>query len=128
MLVCSFLHIDKTALPLYERVGCFKDKRNPRAFPDLVVKYPDMVNDSDLANSLATIVHACANEVYKNGFWYFGVEYRYECWSGMNGNKTYNTHGSSDDCLSNYGVGDKWTIFVYRFVEGKLLVDHFTGI
>jgi len=118
MLICSILHTDKTEFPLYEPVGCFKDEKNPRALPDSVFKYPDMVNDSDLANSLAAIVHACATEVYKNGLWYFGVEYRHECWSGVSGDKTYNINGPSDNCLWNYGVGDKWTIFVYRFVEG----------
>ena len=127
MLICAILYTDKTELPPYEPVGCFIDKRT-RALPDSVFKYPDMVNDSDLANSLAAIVHACATEVYKNGFWYFGVEHKYECWSGANGSFTYDRHGPSSNCLSNYGVGDKWTIFVYRFVGGKLLVDHFKGI
>jgi len=117
MLICSILYTDKTTLPPYEPVGCFKDKRL-RALPHSVFKYPDMVNDSDLANSLAAIVHACATEVYKNGFWYFGVENKYECRSWANGSFTYDRHGPSNNCLSNYGVGDKWTIFVYRFVEG----------
>jgi len=77
-----------------------------------------MINETDLANSLAAVIHACATEVYKNGFQYFGVEYRHECWSGMSGDKTYNIHGRSDDCLWHYSVGATWTIFVYRFVGG----------
>ena len=99
----------------YEPVGCFKDDY-PRALPVLVRKYS--VNETDLANSFADIIQACATKVHENGFWYFGVEYRHECWSGVNGDKTYNIHGWSDNCLWNYSVGDEWTIFVYRFVEG----------
>ena len=82
----------------------------------LVHKYS--VNETDLANSFAAIIHSCATKVYENGFRYFGVEYRHECWSGVNADKTYNMHGLSNNCLWNYGVGDRWTIFVYRFAEG----------
>ena len=103
----------------YEPVGCFKDKRYRRVLPVLVNTFSDMVNETDLASSYAAIIHACATEVYKNGFWYFGVQYRYQCWSGLNGDRTYNQHGRSNSCLSNYGVGATWTIYVYRFVEGK---------
>ena len=100
----------------YEPVGCFRDKRNPRALPKWVKKYS--VNEEDLANSYAAIIHACATQVYKNGFWYFGVEYYRQCWSGVNASMTYNRYGRSDNCLLNYSVGAVWTIFVYRFVEG----------
>ena len=107
----------------YEPVGCFKDA-SPRALPLLVQWFT--VNETDLANSFAAIIHACATGVYDNGFWYFGVEYRMECWSGLNGDITYNRHGQSNNCLWDYGVGDEWAIFVYRFVEGYLSVDLFT--
>jgi len=98
----------------YEPMGCFKDDYL-RVLPVLVGEYS--VNETDLANSFADIIQACATEVYESGFRYFGVEYRYECWSGVNGDKTYNRHGPSDNCLWNYGVGSNWTIIVYRFVE-----------
>ena len=88
-------------------------------FPVLVTSYPSMIDEADLASSYAAIIHACATEVFKNGFWYFGVEYRHQCWSGVNGNMTYNRNGASDSCLSNYSVGATWSIFVYRFVEGN---------
>ena len=100
----------------YEPVGCFNDKRYPRALPTLIQEYS--VNETDLANSFADIIHACATEVFENGYWYFGVEYLHQCWSGVNSGMTYNRHGRSDKCLSNYSVGYEWTIFVYRFVEG----------
>ena len=119
MLIWSFLQTGETALPSYEPVGCFKDRERRRAFPKLVVKYPGMIKgNDDLANSLADIIHMCATEVYKNGFWYFGVEYQHECWSGANGNTTYSRNGPSEKCLFNHSVGTAWTIFVYRFVEG----------
>ena len=79
-----------------------------------------------MANSFAAIIRACAIKVFEYGFWYFGVEYRHECWSGVNGGMTYHRHGRSDNCLSKFGVGDRWTIFVYRFVEGQLSVDRIT--
>ena len=101
---------------VYEPVGCFNDKKDPRALPRFVKRYS--VNETDLANSLASIIQKCATEAHKKGFWYFGVEYRHECWSGVNGNMTYNIHGPTGKCLLNYGVGGAWTIFVYRFVEG----------
>ena len=100
----------------YEPVGCFKDKSYPRALPQRVKINP--VNETGMANPVTAIIHACATNVYKNGYRYFGLEYSNECWSGVNGSMTYNRHGRSDNCLWNYYVGDVWTIFVYRFVEG----------
>ena len=79
-----------------------------------------MIDKKDLANSYAAIIQECATEVFETGFWYFGVEYHHECWSGENGSVTYQMHGRSQDCLWNYSVGSTWTIFVYRFVEGQL--------
>ncbi|XP_020617105.1 netrin receptor UNC5A-like, partial [Orbicella faveolata] len=105
----------KTVLYPYEPVGCFKDKQDPRALPELVKLYS--VNETDLANSLARVIQKCAAKVYENGFWYFGVEFRHECWSGVNGSLTYNIHERSNSCLWDHGVGSVWTIFVYRFVE-----------
>ena len=105
-----------TKLPVYEPVGCFIDKEHPRALPKFIKTY--QVNENDLAVSLAAIIHDCASRVYNKGFWYFGVEYRKECWTGVNGNMTYNRHGTSENCLWKYNVGSAWTIFVYRFVEG----------
>ena len=79
-----------------------------------------MIDKKDLANSYAAIIQKCATEVFEIGFWYFGVEYYHQCWSGVNGSMTYQIHGRSQDCLWNYSVGSSWTIFVYRFVEGQL--------
>ena len=100
----------------YEPVGCFQDTKFPRALPEFVTSY--FVNKGDLANSFAAMIHDCATKVYRYGFRYFGLEYSSECWTGVNGDKTYNMHGRSNSCLWNYSVGDEWSIFVYRFVEG----------
>ena len=100
----------------YEPVGCFNDRSDPRVLPKMVKYYT--VDETDLANSLASIIQNCAAKVYQKGFWYFGVEYRHECWTGVNGSMTYNRYGRSDKCLMNYGVGGAWTIFVYRFIGG----------
>ena len=103
----------------YEPVGCFRDKGKPRALPERIKMDPPVqVNWKDMANSFPAIIYDCAAKVYKNGFWYFGVEKYKECWSGVNGSLTYNVHGRSNKCLMNYTVGADWTIFVYRFVEG----------
>ena len=65
----------------YEPVGCFNDKNDPRALPKFVRQYP--VNETYLANSLASIVQKCAAKVYKAGFWYFwrGIPPRVLEWS-----------------------------------------------
>ena len=107
-----------TKLLPYEPVGCFIDKEHPRAFPKFIKNYH--INENNLASSLAAIIHDCASRVYNDGFWYFGVEYRSQCWTGVNGNMTYNRHGPSENCLWEFKVGSVWTIFVYRFVEGEL--------
>ena len=115
-LLSGIFYADTMVLDPYEPVGCFNDESYPRALPQFVKLYP--VNETDLANSLAAIVKKCATEVFKKGFWYFGVEYRHECWSGVNSSLTYNRHGRSNSCLWDHGHGSACTIFVYRFVEG----------
>ena len=115
-LLSGIFYADTMVLDPYEPVGCFNDESYPRALPQFVKLYP--VNETDLANSLAAIVKKCATEVFKKGFWYFGVEYRHECWTGVNSSMTYNRYGRSDNCLPKYNVGAAWTIFVYRFVAG----------
>ena len=115
IVINDLVYTDATVVHPYEAVGCFKDA-NLRALPILIRTYH--VNEEDLANSFAAIIHSCATEVYNYGYWYFGLEYRMECWSGVNGYMTYDRHGRSEDCFSSYGVGGLWTTFVYRFVEG----------
>ena len=117
--VCAWavFYVDTTSLHPYEPVGCFQDRKDPRALPLLIETYS--VDETDLANSLAAIIHKCATQVYELGFWYFGVEHRKECWSSsVNGGVEHDKHGPSDNCLWNYSVGGDWSIFVYRFVEG----------
>ena len=116
-MISGLFNADEKMLDPYEPVGCFRDKGKPRALPTQI-KMNQSVNWQDMTNSFATIIHACAAQAYKIGYWYFGVEFRKECWSGVNGSLTYNRHGRSNKCFRNYSVGDVWTIFVYRFVVG----------
>ena len=111
-----FSYTATTVMPPYEPVGCFNDKKNPRALPEFIKWFT--VNKTDLANSLAAIIQKCASKVYEKGLRYFGVEFQHECWTGVNGSLTYNMHGRSNSCLWDHGHGSVWTIFVYRFVEG----------
>ena len=101
----------------FERVGCFKDKPEPkRAFPERLHTFS--VNWTDMNNSYSNIIRACAVNVSKAGFRYFGIQHEKECWSGVNGSVTYNKYGRNNNCDLLNGIGKSWSNFVYRFVEG----------
>ena len=100
----------------FERVGCFKDKKPKRALPELLHTFA--VNWTDMNNSYSKIIRACAVNVSKAGFRYFGIQHYKECWSGVNGSVTYNKYGRNNNCDLLNGIGKSWSNFVYRFVEG----------
>ena len=101
----------------FERVGCFRDKPEPkRALPTLLLSFS--VNWTDMNNSYSNIIRACAVNVSKAGFRYFGIQHEKECWSGVNGSVTYNKYGRNNNCDLLNGIGKSWSNFVYRFVEG----------
>ena len=100
----------------FERVGCFWDKEPKRALPKLLHMFS--VNWTDPRNSYSKIIRACAVDVSKAGFRYFGIQNYKECWSGVNGSVTYNKYGRKNNCDLLNGVGKHWSNFVYRFVEG----------
>ena len=109
---------DETKIDSFEPVGCFKDKRRPRAFSNWIKRFKELFNGSRSNASIKAIIHACAEIVSKEyGFRYFGIQHVHECWSGRNGGLTYKRYGKSDNC--DYGVGMKWANFVYRFVQGQ---------
>ena len=62
------------------------------------------------------LVKQCAEEAYKIGYEYFGVQDHKEC----HGNGTnYDKHGESDKCFihdnrTGYGMGEGSANFVYR--------------
>lgn len=99
----------------FERVGCFWDKKSKRALPILLHTFA--VNWTDMNNSYSKIIRACAVNVSKAGFRYFGIQHYKECWSGVNGSVTYNKYGRNNNCDLLNGIGKSWSNFVYRFVE-----------
>ena len=111
-----FVLLDGSIVDDFERVGCFKDKELKRALPIRLQSFS--VNWTDMNNSYSKIIRACAVNVSKAGFRYFGIQFHKECWSGVNGSVTYNKYGRGGNCDLLNGVGKSWSNFVYRFVEG----------
>ena len=111
-----FVLLDGSIVDHFERVGCFKDKKLKRALPERLHTFS--VNWTDMNNSYSKIIRACAVNVSKAGFQYFGIQHYKECWSGVNGSVTYNKYGRNNNCDLLNGIGKSWSNFVYRFVEG----------
>ena len=110
---------DQTVMDEFEPVGCFKDKGNPRALPVLLKSFQKLINWNKPTTSFMAVIRACAAVAQNHGFRYFGVQDYKECWSGKNGDLSYNRHGISYDCQGlAHGVGKAWTNFVYRFKRG----------
>lgn len=63
-------------------------------------------------------IEACAREVRKKDYKYFGLQFYGECWSGPRAQYTYNEDGISTRCAA--GVGFANANYVYKFVEGEL--------
>ena len=112
-----FVLLDGSIVDHFERVGCFKDKEPKRALP-VYLRIYKFVNWTDMNNSYSEIIRACAVNVSKAGFQYFGIQHERECWSGVNGSVTYNKYGRNNNCDLLNGIGKSWSNFVYRFVEG----------
>lgn len=68
--------------------------------------------------SYETMFEACKAGAEKEGFTYFGVQHKMECWGSHNADKRYNIYGCKKNCLKNpkgiYGTGTDWSNFVYR--------------
>ena len=70
------------------------------------------------------VIRACAAVAQQHGFRYFGIQDYHECWSGKDGDLSYNRHGISYECYGVvHGVGKAWTNFVYRFVRGAFSIS-----
>ncbi|PFX14962.1 Fibroblast growth factor receptor 1-A [Stylophora pistillata] len=115
--------LNASTVDSFERVGCFRDK-NQRALPKLLHTF--LVDWRDMNNSFSSIIRACAVNVSKAGFRYFGIQNYKECWSGVNGSITYDKYGRHNNCFLSYGVGTPWSNFVYRFVEVNGSWSHWT--
>ncbi|KAL9987882.1 hypothetical protein ACROYT_G002260 [Oculina patagonica] len=98
---------------VYEKVGCFKDTmEKPRPLPVLVKNYrwPSQIDWKNLDRT----IRACAKEVKKAGYLYFGLQFYGECWSGPQAHSTYDEDGKSKHCM--LGVGKERANFVYKLV------------
>lgn len=108
-----------SAVPTFEAVGCFKDNHvKPRPLPIHVANLRPSI---DWLNPNKTI-EECAKRTLNHPYLklkYFGIQFYGECYSGVEGEKTYNRYGPSSNCV--FGLGKDYANFVYRFVEkGKI--------
>ena len=115
----SFLVIAKPGTPTFEAVGCFEDKHiKPRPLPILLINLRPFIDWSNLNKT----IKECARRTFNHPFLklkYFGVQFYGECYSGVEGEKTYNKDGPSKDCIM--GVGKGYANFVYKLVlKGKI--------
>ena len=105
---------------LFQPVGCFNDRRNPRPLPEMLQNFPSSPTD---LSAFKNIVMRCALLAKKKNYKYFGVEAFGECWSGPSADSTYSKDGKSLQCGD--GVGKPNAIFVYRFTgQGERLGFH----
>ena len=103
-------------------VGCYRDSvlAKARTLPELVHNYrwPKGQKEFDW-NNLNKTIEACAREVNKKGYLYFGIQFYGECWSGPEGHLTFDRVKTSKHCIK--GVGKSWTNFVYRLAgQGRV--------
>ncbi|XP_078356058.1 uncharacterized protein LOC144640872 [Oculina patagonica] len=89
----------------YSEVGCYRDKTDQRALPELLLTAKDPkssayfgenISWNDWANFIDRFTCACAVKAKQMNHTHFGIEYYGECWGGMYPN--YNVHGKSGKC------------------------------
>lgn len=94
--------------------------QKPRPLPVLVKNYrwPAQIDWKNLNRH----IRACAKEVKKAGYLYFGLQFYGECWSGPQAHSTYDEDGKSKDCV--LGVGKERANFVYKIVlKGDIIYN-----
>ena len=77
---------------MWEKVGCFKDRRSDRALPDYFNNFWFLDYKATYPFDLRIFFNACASEAKLKGYNYFGIQNFGECWGG---DKTaeYDKHG-----------------------------------
>ncbi|XP_031565596.1 pancreatic secretory granule membrane major glycoprotein GP2-like [Actinia tenebrosa] len=110
IVFCSWISFSQ-ALQNFVPVGCFKDKLQDRALPDLIINHRISDPVIDWSN-LSITVQSCAKAAQDKGYVYFALQFWGECWAGHSGHLTYDKHGPSTHCER--GVGKGYTNFVYR--------------
>ncbi|XP_068717618.1 uncharacterized protein [Montipora capricornis] len=107
--------IGKGALPhttcerTFEKVGCFVDNTRQggalRTLPDLLVNDRDPKSDAydghrldwnKWPESIHSLACRCANATRGKGWKVFGLQFYGECWSGENGETTFNKYGDAN--------------------------------
>lgn len=105
----------------WEALGCFKDKGEDRAMPHYFHKANYNPQDPDLK----AMFEECRVEAEAEGYTYFGIQNKYECWGSKDAQKTYDKHGCSEKCDKpndqEYGLGLEWTNFLYRVKKGNFV-------
>jgi len=121
----------------FERIGCFKDnKKNPRPLPEYIltdrqrglkVSSGESVDWRNWDVYLPTFVCRCAKKAKDSGHTTFGVQFYGECWSGPEGELTYNKLGFSRKCVDKchekckpyqkYCAGKNFANAVYRLAD-----------
>lgn len=119
-----------------EELGCFDDKFQ-RALPEEILNERDVTSQvfsgitidwKHFSKWLAAFACRCAKKASAKGYTVIGLQFYGECWSGPDGEKTYDKYGKSNKCIdgnfrsfsnvSNSGciqyVGRSWTNHVYR--------------
>lgn len=104
----------------YKYLGCYRDKRSPRALPLHYFnarKYANWFKKDDY--NFKMVIDMCATHARnKNDLRIFGVQNYGECWGG-NASSRYNRYRKSEDCISFPGVpgvGKDWASAVYELV------------
>ncbi|XP_031569120.1 uncharacterized protein LOC116303679 [Actinia tenebrosa] len=120
----------------FEAVGCFHDDLIlPRPLPDLILSERD--STSPVFNGrridwlnwdtyVPEFICRCAKQAKEFQREVFGLQFYGECWSGVNGNNTFNRNGPSTKCIgpgyqpctpgSKTCIGMTSTNYVYRIV------------
>ncbi|CAH3172036.1 unnamed protein product [Porites lobata] len=109
-----FAHGKKDPLPhstcerQFEKIGCFVDKTGQqgalRTLPNLLVNDRDVNSDANDGHvldwhkwpeSIHSLACRCANATRAKGWKVFGLQFYGECWSGENGETTFNNYGEA---------------------------------
>ena len=106
-LSCSSLTSER-----FVPIGCFADRRDSRAFSEIVA---NLRQDVDWHKLNETINECAKNVQEKCGWTYFGVQFWGECWSSPGEGHGYRRHGVSRECY--HGVGSSFSNYVYKLVE-----------
>jgi hypothetical protein len=79
--------------------------------------YFKTINYDSTKPDYKAMFEGCLQEAERLKYTYFGIQNLRECWGSYKGSENYNKYGCHDNCRSSpdgYGIGYKWSNFVYR--------------